>query len=326
VIIQEVRVKSRSDAFVSRVARVAATTLLALAGTAQATAPGPAEEQGRRAGAAGTTTSFVSVTPIYQAPADLEDGGDVQFGGVVFRGGVLSDLGGGMRGGITLIYDYLDYSFSNPTVFNSNAPWGILQRYGVATPLSFSIGNGWILGATPSLEWFRENGASSSDSLTWGATFTGSRRFENGNMIGLGLAVFDRLEETLVFPFLTVDWRLGDRWRLVNPLASGPTGPAGLELDLELDGGWSAGFGAAWRTLRFRLSESGPTPNGIGEERGMPVFLRVTHRIGNQATLHLYGGVVLNGQLRVEDASGQVLREDDRDPAPLFGATFTARF
>ena len=42
--------------------------------------------------------------------------------------------------------------------------------------------------------------------------------------------------------------------------------------------------------------------------------------------LVLFGGVVLNGQLRIEDSSGRLLREDDRDPAPLFGATFIARF
>jgi hypothetical protein len=299
--------------------------LLGFAAPAHATAPGPGGEQHGKAGAAGIT-SFVSVTPVYQAGADLEDGGDVRFGGVVFRGGMTSDLGGGTRAGITLIYDYLDYSFSNPTAFNSSAPWGVVQRYGVVAPLSFTVGNGWILGAAPSFEWFKENGARSADSFTWGATVSGSRRFENGNMLGLGVAVFDRLEETLVFPFLAVDWRLGDRWRLVNPLASGPTGPAGLELDFEFDSDWTAGLGAAWRTLRFRLSESGPTPNGIGEERGMPVFLRVTHRFGNQAALHLFGGVVLNGQLRIEDSSGRLLREDDRDPAPLFGATFIARF
>ena len=311
--------------FKSLRAGVAATVLLAFAATAHGAPPPPAEEQSGRA-AARLNTPFVSITPVYQGAADLVGGGDSQFGGVVVRAGILADLGGGTRAGITLIYDYLDYSFSNPTAFNSNAPWGVVQRTGVVAPVSFTGANGWTLAVSPSFEWFRENGAASADSLAWGATFSGSRRFENGNTLGLGVAVFDRLEETLVFPFLTVDWRLGDRWRLVNPLASGPTGPAGLELDFEIDDNRTAGVGAAWRTLRFRLSESGPTPNGIGEESGMPVFLRYTQRFGNQSALHLYGGVVLNGRLRVEDSSGRVLREDDRDPAPLFGATFITRF
>ena len=308
------------------IAGVAVAALLAFAGTAHGAAPDPAAEQPGKAGAAGATASFVSLTPVYQGAASLESGGDVRMGGVLFRGGIVSDLGGGTRAGITLIYDYLDYSFSNPAAFNMKAPWGVVQRYGAVAPLSFAVGDGWILGAAPSVEWFKENGAGSSDALTWGATLSGSRMFANGNMLGLGIAVFDRLEETLVFPFVTVDWRLADRWRLANPLASGPTGPAGLELEYEFDSDRTAGFGAAWRSLRFRLSASGPTPNGIGEERGMPVFLRFTQRFGHQAALHLFGGVVLNGQLRLEDASGQVLRKVDTGASPLLGATFIARF
>jgi len=42
--------------------------------------------------------------------------------------------------------------------------------------------------------------------------------------------------------------------------------------------------------------------------------------------LHLYGGVVAGGKLRVENSSGNKLREEDFDPAPFFGATFIGRF
>jgi hypothetical protein len=42
--------------------------------------------------------------------------------------------------------------------------------------------------------------------------------------------------------------------------------------------------------------------------------------------LHLYGGVVTAGDLRVEDSSGNRLIKVDYDPAPFVGATFVARF
>ncbi len=42
--------------------------------------------------------------------------------------------------------------------------------------------------------------------------------------------------------------------------------------------------------------------------------------------LHLYAGMVVGGELRVENPSGGLLHEEDFDPAPLFGVTFTARF
>lgn len=317
---------SRAERLISLTAVVTAAAVLGVAGAAHAAAADTAPNRPDMARATGSTGAFVSVTPVYQPGAGLEDGGDVKFGGAVLRGGVISDLGSGKRAGITLIYDRLDYSFSNPAAFDLKVPWGVVQRYGVTAPLTMTLSSGWVLGATPSFEWFRENGARASDAFTWGATLSATRLFERGNMLGFGVAVFDRIEETLVFPFVTIDWRFGDGWRLTNPLAAGPTGPAGIELEHQFDSRWSAGVGAAWRSLRFRLSESGPTPNGIGEDSGVPVFLRVTHTFDKQASLHLYAGVVVNGQLRVEDASGRELRQEDVGTAPLFGATFIARF
>jgi hypothetical protein len=269
---------------------------------------------------------FLSVTPVYEGDADLDQGGDFSVWRALVRGGVVGELGGGNTAGVTLNYDYNDYSFSNPVAFGGVAPWNIVQRYGVAVPLSFALRDGWSVGFVPSVDSFRENGADTGDSLAWGAIVSATKRFADGNRLGLGVGVYDRIEDTSVFPFLIVDWRFSDRWRLINPLAAGPTGPAGLELDYRFDNDWTLGIGGAWRRTRFRLSESGPVPNGVGEERGLPVFLRATRNLGPQMTLHLYAGVVLAGELRVEDSSGNELRKVDYDPAPLFGVTFTARF
>jgi hypothetical protein len=154
-----------------------------------------------------------------------------------------------------------------------------------------------------------------------------SRRFAEDKRLGFGLGVYDRIEKTTVFPMVLVDWRFDDRWRLVNPLPAGPTGPAGIELDYRLNSASSIGLGAAWRTTRFRLSDANPAAAaGVGEERGAPLFVRLTHNISSNATLNLYAGVVVAGRLRVEDQSGNLLRSSDFDPAPLVGATFSGRF
>lgn len=269
---------------------------------------------------------FVSVTPVYEGKGDLNQGGDFSVWRAYVRGGVAGDLGGGNSAGVTLNYDYSDYSFSNPVDFGGVAPWNVVQRYGVAIPLSFALRDGWSVGVVPSVDWFRENGADSGDSIAWGGIVSATKRFADGNRLGLGVGVYDRIEKTSAFPFLIVDWRFSDRWRLINPLAAGPTGPAGLELDYRFDDNWTLGIGGAWRRTRFRLSESGPVPNGVGEERGLPVFLRATRNLGAQMTLHLYAGVVTAGELRVEDPSGNLLRKVEYDPAPFVAATFTARF
>lgn len=270
-------------------------------------------------------SSFVSVSPVFE-DANLDAGGDMSIGGVIVRLGTLGDFGGGTRAGVTINYDYFDYSFDKPLAFGGVAPWNKVQRYGVATPFSFATRDGWVLGVTPSFDWFKENGAASSDALVWGATMTAVKVYADGNQLGLGVAAFDRLEETSVIPFLIVNWRFDRNWRLVNPLAAGPTGPAGLELDYEFDSGWSLGLGVAVRKTRFRLSETGPVANGIGEISGVPVFLRAKVNVGTSGTLNLYGGVVAAGKVRVEGPSGTLLREDDFDLAPLVGFNFVSRF
>ena len=197
-------------------------------------------------------TPFVSITPIYQGKADLNGGGDYSADHLLLRGGISGDLGNGKRAGVTLNYDYSDYSFSNPAAFGGHAPWGNVERYGVSVPLSMALNDGWSVGIAPSVDWFGERGADSGESLSWGSLFTASKRYANGNRLGFGFGAFDRLEKTSVFPMLLVDWKLAERWKLVNPLPAGPTGPAGLEIDYHLDSDWNVGFGAAWRSTRFR--------------------------------------------------------------------------
>ncbi len=267
-----------------------------------------------------------SITPVYLGSADLDGGGDFSEFSTIVRAGVLGSIGGANLAGVTFNYERSDYSFSRPAAFGGTAPWNVVKRYGVSVPLVFGFGDRWALGAIPSLDWSRENGADEGESLTWGGVLSATRFFDGGNRLGIGVGAFDRLEKTSVYPLLLVDWKLADRWRLLNPLPAGPTGPAGLEIDYRLDCGWHLGVGAAWRTKRFRLSDAGPVADGIGEERGFPVFLRASRSFGEGISLFLYAGVVTAGQLRVEDRNGNALREVDVDPAPIFGVTFSARY
>jgi hypothetical protein len=269
---------------------------------------------------------FAAVTPFYEADADLDRGGEYGLSGVQLQAGTSGPIGTGFRAGVTFTYDYYKGSFSNPTAFGGAAPWGKLHHYGISVPLAWALDREWSIGIAPSIDWFRESGASTSDARAWGAVLTALRTDRDGNRIGFGIAAFDAIEETRVFPVVLVDWQLSDRWRLLNPLPAGPTGPAGLELDYRFDGGWSLGVGVAYRSLRFRLSDSGPVPSGIGEINGVPVFARATYGLGQQLTLHLYAGVIAGGELRVEDRNGNTLREEDFDTAPFVALTVTGRF
>jgi hypothetical protein len=269
---------------------------------------------------------FASVAPWSHGDADLEAGGDFRASGLILRAGVAGPVGKGHQGGVTLSYDFTDYRFSSPGGFGGVAPWDDVHHIGLSAPFVIRGTGGWGFLVTPSVDYFMEEGARSSEALGYGAVLAAAKRFDADRQIGFGFGVFDQLEEVKLFPFIVVDWKLGDRWRLANPLPAGPTGGAGLELNYRLDDGWTLGGGAAYRSVRFRLSEEGAFANGIGESRSVAAFLHAARDLGPDARLGLYAGALFAGELRVENASGDLLERRDFDPAPFFGAALTVRF
>jgi hypothetical protein len=271
------------------------------------------------------TQTFVSFAALGQASADLDDGGDFSATGVLLRAGVNRRFASGRSAGISFNYDAIDYDFSGATSY-PGAPWGTVQRIGFSTPIGLPGSNGWQYGVVPTVEWSRENGADWGDSLIYGAIVSATRVLDADRRIGVGLGAFRQIEQTRVFPLVLVDWRLSERWRLVNPLPSGPVGAAGLELDYGFDSGWSLGLGLAYRSIRFRLDEDGPVPGGVGEENGVPVFLRGSTRFGEHASFMVYAGAMVSGELELEDADGDGISQQSFDPSALLGVSLSGRF
>ncbi len=285
------------------------------AASARAAAPGPP----------GQWQSSASLTPLYLGASGISGGGDYASNIFALRLGTMGGLGPRTRIGLSLSASYADNRFDTPTAFGL-APWGDVQRVGLAVPL-MQVGNGgWRYLLTPSLDVSREEGAETGDALIYGAVASVMKSFGQGQALGLGLGAFSQLEEVQVFPFPVIDWTFNDSWRLSNPLQAGPTGPAGLELDYRLNPRWEIGLGSAWRQLRFRLREDGPVPGGVGGESGLIAFAHAGLQAGERLSLHLYGGALLHGELRVEDRHGAAVASHGLDPAPLLGATFRLTF
>jgi len=295
------------------VSSAAALALCATGALAQSAAPGG-------------WSRFASVTAIHQFDGDIDGGGSFGTSGAIVRAGAAGPVGAATFGGVTLNYDYLDYRFSDPVAFGGTAPWNAVQRLGFSVPINHALGGGWGLTFAPSFDWIGERGAKSGESFSWGAVAAATKSYADGSRLGVGIGAFDRFEQTTVFPYLVVDWPLTQRLKLTNPAVAGPTGPAGLELRYRTDGGWDLGFGGAYRSIRFRLSEKGAVPNGVGEERGLPLFVRVSRDFGAGASLSVYAGAIVAGSLRLEDANGGSIVREDFGTAPFVAATLSARF
>jgi len=263
-------------------------------------------------------------TPWFRGRADFGGGGGFEASGGMIRAGLDGPVGNGLRAGLTLSYDFTHYAFSSPGAFGV-APWSDVHRVGLSVSILIQGPAEWSFLASPSLDYFLEDGADSSKAATFGGVLAVSRWYGPDLRLGLGAILFDRLGQFVVIPFPLIDWKITDRLRLANPLAAGPTGGAGLEISYAIDGGWTFGAGGAYRSVRFRLREQGPTPNGIGGERAVPAFVHAGRRFGRSIALDVYAGALLGGQVSVEDSGGRVT-EQDFDPAPLIGGTLSARF
>ncbi len=292
--------------------------LLASGAWGQEGRPGPPQ-------AGGGTSCTVNFVPAFQFNANIDGGGEFSVSRYLFLVELSKRLDGKRDLGLSLFYDHEDFDFGGSGGSWGSSPWNEVHRAGLGVSFGWLLESGWRLGLAPSVEWAGEPGAEWGQALSYGGILSAGKRFGPGLTLGVGAGVFYRLEETSAFPYLIVNWKISERLRLGNPLRAGPTGPAGLELVLAVADGWEAGFGGAWRSVRFRLDGDGVAPDGIGEVRSIPAWLRLSYAAGSYG-IDLYGGAIWGGKLAIENERGGELAARGYDPAPFAALRAQARF
>ena len=287
-----------------------------------AVAQPPDSDQGKPPGPFFTLSGSV----VQQLDTDLDREGSFSVSTLLLSASVAQPVSRKTILGLSLSYDLLDYDFSEDAVLESASPWDRVHGLNLALPIIRRINDRWSMLVSPSVGSFGASGASFSDTLTYGLFAAATYAFSPDRKLGFGLAAFDRIGQSRGFPFVSIDWRLTERLRLANPLTVGPTGPAGLELAYEISPTWELGFGGAYRNIRFRLDEQDLEPNGIGEQRGVVTFARVLHNLSPRLDLVIYTGLVVGGELRIEDQEAQRRRTVEHDTAPLLAVSLRGRF
>jgi hypothetical protein len=298
---------------------------LALAALAASAALGAAPALAQRI-PVGATVPSGGVAAYYQFDSGLDGDGDFNVTGAQASLDVLHQFTREFAAGVSLRYGYEHWDFSGtPGAFGA-VPWDNVNRPGVGIVLAYAPNDEWSFLAVPTLQWAYEQGASTGDALMGGAIVAATRRFSPTLSLGLGAGVFDEIGKTQAFPFVLVDWQINERLRLGNPFRAGPAGGAGLELAYTVSDAWEVAAGGTWRSYRFRLDRDGPAPGGIGESRGIPLFLRTSYALARDARLDLLAGAVVGGKLKLMDADGNGVAEDDYGAAPIVGITLRTRF
>ena len=285
-----------------------------------------AQTPGGPPGVAPAGATSVAAGYLNQFGTAISGGGDVGISRAFVNADVTGATGSKTALGLGLTYDREEYVFSGPSGLAAQAPWGTIHRIGFSPSILHSISPGWRILVAPSIGYAGEGGVDPADALVYGAVISATKTIGPDLSLGLGAGAFRQVDRWRVFPFLSVRWRINDRWRLSNPLRVGPAGPAGLELAYAIDGNWEAAAGGAYRSYRFRLDADGDVPGGIGEIRGVPLFARLSRTWRNGWRADLYAGVVLGGELGLENGRGEQIGSASFDPAPLAGLFVTRKF
>jgi hypothetical protein len=235
------------------------------------------------------------------------------------RGKLGRAFGTSVSADVSVAYVYEDWNFGSPSALGAVAPWGTINRPSVSAGVRYRYSDALTFLVAPQVQWDYETGASASDGLSYGAVLGAVYKYSPTLTVGLGAAAFRQVNKTEVFPFVIVNWQINDKLLLSNPLEAGPTGGPGIELTYDLDEAWDLGIGVAFRDTRFRLRRDGPTPDGIGQDKGVPIFAHLEFSPSRALTVDFYAGAIVNGNMRVLNSNGSTVASSDYKPQPVLG-------
>lgn len=260
---------------------------------------------------------------LHQLDSDADLGGSFSVDRANLNLGLTRVYGPGKMAGVSIGFGYHDYHFENMAV----NPWNEMQSLSLAFPVRWSLDKRWSLFFLPSARANFETGADLSDSVTGGLLAGVSYQFSDRLSIGPGLGMSSELEDSFnIFPILLIKWEISDELVLQTGRGLGASQGPGLTLSWQAAEKWELSLGARYERLRFRLDDNGANPNGVGEEKGLPVYLGATYQISEDSEISLYAGLKFAGSLEVDNASGDSIYKSDHDAAPFVGLSWNAKF
>ncbi|MDA7618576.1 MAG: DUF6268 family outer membrane beta-barrel protein [Verrucomicrobiota bacterium] len=264
----------------------------------------------------------------HQVKSGLQGGGDFAVNRYAARisVGVRSDVANSAA--LSFGYQQSNYDFSGSGGMSAaGAPVGTVHSLRLGLPLRRQMGEAWTLLAIPSLRTAAEEQADVGQSITGGGIAGLFYEVHPRLRLGPGFGIMGQIEEgASYFPILMVDWAFADRWKLQTGRDFTASQGPGLSVSYALHPSWRLILGVRYERLRFRLDRNGPTPSGVGEDRGVPVYLGARYALGANGAVTLFGGVNIAGEWRVDDLRGRTLDARSYDAAPFFGISAGLRF
>jgi hypothetical protein len=261
---------------------------------------------------------------VHQFRSSLDAGGELDVNRFAVEGSVGYQPSYTRSVALGVGYDLNDYGFSGSGGISG---WGNVHTLRLGAPLRWGVDDHWTIFVIPSIRWNAEDGADWGQALEGGGFAGFSYRFGDRLTLGPGFGAITQLEDsTSFFPVLIIRWEITERTRLETGRGLGASQGPGLTLSYDVADDWQVLLGGRYERFRFRLDSNGATPNGVGEDRGVPLYLGVTWNWSRDGSVSLLGGARFAGKVRTDDSLGNELAASDYDVAPFLGFSFGVRF
>ena len=131
-------------------------------------------------------------------------------------------------------------------------------------------------------------------------------------------------EDTRVYPAISLDWKMTSNLRLRT--RGGPYQGGEIALIWSPSDFFQGVLSAGYERQRFRLANSGPNPDGIGETTSVPLLVGLELGFTSRLKIVAEGGMAVSGELRIEDGQGGLLRSSAYDSAGVLRGYFRYAF
>lgn len=217
-----------------------------------------------------------------------------------------------------------DYQFEG-----TNAqPWNNIDNYRASVFARWGLNEKWVLFAAPSIRSYGQTGVDLDDALTMALFGGASYKFGDRLTLGPGMGLFEQIEDGVrVYPIIIVNWNITENLSLETGGGLAATAGPGLSLVYKLSDKWKAGLTGRYENKRFRLnSENTVSPNGVGEDRNVPIIANVSYFLYPSGYISGIIGYNFAGNLAIEDQGGVKRYDTDYDPSPQMGIVASFRF
>src|SRR6185503_16381043 len=166
----------------------------------------------------GTVTTSLAVTGVHQFDADLDEGGQAGWSAASISAGVSRQMVPAFAMGISARHISERWRIESPTALAGGAPWRDLQRSNVGLNLSLALSHTFLVGLSPVVELAREQDVSAEDALTYGAVVSAVKVVSPKLTLGAGASINRQFYSVKVSPFLIINWKWSDRFKIANAL------------------------------------------------------------------------------------------------------------